>query len=836
MSAGLVLICAVLSSGCSSLRLPQIDPSGQNIFLPAPNYTTITPPGRELYDALESASPKAAWVEPATPPPVTLGRQIPDSEMQLCGFPHAPPGAGPIKGICQKPLEGHVTLSPERIVAPVGSEVVLVSGLCDANGNYVTAEPIEWTMSLESVGNFVQVGERGHSTLARLVSNNPRKISNDFALGRASTEARFITRGTPTPTDDLPLKKGESWVSLTSAKEGVSHVTVLAPHAQNWDMRKRIASVFWVDAQWLLPTPSVARASETHVLETVLSRSRDFTPIANWIVRYEVIDGPPAVFPAAGNDSVVEVITDADGRAAVEIQPTTNESGTTVVRVDIIQPATPDGSRPRLTLNQTAPNTTTVTWSVPDLKIQVLGPETAGAQSDASYRIEVQNPGDVPLSNVIVTGSLTGGARLIQSSLEHATVGDNLEWRIGDLPAHTAVPIDCNVRLGDESLQFCARVDCDEKLTANECRETAVEAAALVVTMRGPEREEAPVGEFVEFIAEVSNRSSRDIHGVTVTDTFELGLEHESGQQSPIIRDLGTLRAGQTQPISINFRVRQLGELCHTVEAVANSGERASAKGCIRGVAPEEFIAGPLRVRKTGPLQARVGETIQYAIEIENTGDKALTDLIITDEYDVALNVTRLTEDHKLDRAARTIEWRVDTIAPGQALTFQAEYECLRPAVNAGNVVRVTTGDGHSASGEARTQIAPAAVSMRPTGFARSGSPALRTQDGWETSVKAVDGEKSGSSSFVVVVKNLNQSESRDVYLEITSPESMKVADAKTKLAPVRRKGGGGRTVIVGPISVVRGEETLLPIEVQLTGRTEGRNLSVTVRANGESD
>lgn len=830
-----VLLFALPSlNGCASLRLPQFDPSGQRIFLPPPHYTTVTLPGREICDAIESATPKAAWQEPAAPPPVQLGRPVPEGAMEHCGLLHAPPGAGPIKGICQKPLEGHVTLSPERIVAPVGSEVVLVSGLCDANGNLVTGEPIEWTLSQESVGNFVQVGERGHRVLARLISNNPRKISNDFALGRASTEARFITRGTATPDDDLPLKKGESWVSVTSAKEGVSHVTVLAPNAYNWDMRKRIATIYWVDAQWLFPTPSVARANEQHVLETVLSRGRDFSPIADWIVRYEVVGGPPAVFPAAGNDSVVEVITDADGRAAVEIMPTSNESGTTQIHISVIQPATPDGDRPRLVLGE---GMTTVTWSVPRLEIKVLGPTTALGQSEAAYRIEVQNTGDIPLSNVTVVGSIDGDATLVQSAPEGAMVGDRHEWRIGDLPARTATPIDLTLRLGAGPVRLCAQVDSAEGLHADECFDTTVEAPALTVTMHGPEGGKARVGDFVEFLVDISNTSQRDLPSVTISDAFDFGLEHETGQPSPIVRDLGSLRAGESKRISVRFLVRQLGELCHVLEAVANTGERASARGCVTGMAPEEFDAGPLRVQKTGPLQARVGEVVLYTIVIENQGDRELTDLVITDEYDIALQVTRLTEDHRLDKAARTIEWRVPRIRPEEALTFQAEYRCVSPSVNAGNRVRVTTGEGHSATGEARTQIAPE-VSMRMTGFNRGSSSGLsstrRRNESWSWTIRDAEaGAEKGK--LLLIVQHEGAAPVRNVYIEIAAPPGATISDARTKLAPVRRQGEDQRRIVIGPVATVRAGEELTPIEIDLRGRFDKRDLAVEVRDAGGS-
>ncbi len=37
----LAILIVSVTSGCARLRLPAIDPSGEGIFLPAPNYTTL---------------------------------------------------------------------------------------------------------------------------------------------------------------------------------------------------------------------------------------------------------------------------------------------------------------------------------------------------------------------------------------------------------------------------------------------------------------------------------------------------------------------------------------------------------------------------------------------------------------------------------------------------------------------------------------------------------------------------------------------------------------------------------------------------------------------------
>src|SRR5207253_5718983 len=111
-----------------------------------------------------------------------------------------------------------------------------------------------------------------------------------------------------------------------------------------WDRRKATATIYWVDAAWKFPPSTTARAGQPQPLITVVSRSNG-DPIAGWIVRYEVIDGPLASFRGA---PAVEVRTDVAGRAIADLAPATPEPGITTVRVQIIRPGTRPGDSPQM--------------------------------------------------------------------------------------------------------------------------------------------------------------------------------------------------------------------------------------------------------------------------------------------------------------------------------------------------------------------------------------------------------------------------------------------------------------------------------------------------------
>ena len=111
---------------------------------------------------------------------------------------------------------------------------------------------------------------------------------------------------------------------------------MLAIEVNGWNERHQTASVYWVDAQWTLPTPAVSGYGG-HTLITNVARSTTGQPVAGWIVRYQILGGTPAALDANGAQ-VIEVPTDAAGNAAVAVIPQSGGQGTTNIGVQVIRP------------------------------------------------------------------------------------------------------------------------------------------------------------------------------------------------------------------------------------------------------------------------------------------------------------------------------------------------------------------------------------------------------------------------------------------------------------------------------------------------------------------
>ena len=382
----------ILQFGCAQLRVPAIDPSGTRVFLPCGNGTTLlTPFGGCKKNAV--AGPVAVAPNPvyqpqsfSTFPPAPV---MPPPAPQQPAFQHPPTpppcgakvvSSGPrkhlvpkIKGIKTAGERGQIIITPSRIVAPVGSEVVVLAGICGGDGYFVKNQPLEWMLSNNSVGEFIEVGGMHHSTFNKLVQPTATKFSGQYARGRTGIKTISLSRGTPTTADDIDLVKGQTFVSVSSSSPGTSYVTSVAPKAEGWDKRRASTIIHWVDGQWSVPAPARATAGTLFPLTTVVSRTGDGKGLKGWEVRYAIVGGAPAEFAPTGSKTA-DTTTNSEGQATVQIrQPDRQfEPGTTQIRVDIVRP--PIFGEPELVVES---GITTVTWSAPALTIRASGPRKA---------------------------------------------------------------------------------------------------------------------------------------------------------------------------------------------------------------------------------------------------------------------------------------------------------------------------------------------------------------------------------------------------------------------------------------------------------------------------
>ena len=180
----------------------------------------------------------------------------------------------------------------------------------------------------------------------------------------------------------------------------------LRPQRKSWAQHRNTATIHWVTAQWQFPCAVVNPPGGRQLLTTTVTRSTDGSPIAGWVVRYEVGGGPAAGF-GPQLDPAVEVPTDAIGQATVELNQRAAANGTNQINVSVIRPADPGtGIQSRIVLGS---GVTTATWG--------------------TGSVPVTPPSSVPAAGGNQPPAATSGVTIRATGPAQATVGGSAEYR-----------------------------------------------------------------------------------------------------------------------------------------------------------------------------------------------------------------------------------------------------------------------------------------------------------------------------------------------------------------------------------------------------------------------
>lgn len=343
-----------------------------------------------------------------------------------------------------------VVLEPRTLVAPVGEEIVLVASYVGEGNEYLkTGEKLRWT--LDGVGKFQTNNPAGFlnggcldgSVIEKCkLTPGSQKEYGDLLETVTSTKLWRIHRGTATPLDDISILRGQSWISLQSAQEGTSAVTVLANNIDNWNNRTAFANIYWLDAYFLFPKSGTAPAGQAQQLTTsVVRKSNPSEPRSGWLVRYEVVSGPEAGFgPTFAKE--IEVATNAEGQANVILTQKTPANGTNQVLVKIIKPAADVSDR-----IVAAEKQITQAWTGESFfSIKISGPASIKRNTPAPYKIQVTNLTAAPLSAVLVT-PLGQNVKLVSSTPAAFLDRGTLVWNLDNIPARKAIEINLSLLL-----------------------------------------------------------------------------------------------------------------------------------------------------------------------------------------------------------------------------------------------------------------------------------------------------------------------------------------------------------------------------------------------------
>lgn len=732
-----LLACTIalllVSNGCRQLQLPAIDPNGRCLFLPLTNTTQLDIPPLHSSPGQQGIIPTPAYQAPVAPAPCVGANCEPGG---VCNLFHR-------KHDCLHKIHDHfrcpgkmgeLQLTPLRVVAPVGGEVVLLAGICGEDGYLVKREPIEWMIAPDSVGQIIEVNDDAPGKLSSLLHPHRPKVEKlgvDFAKGRTSSKAQIIDRGTPNCDDDIHLRDGETWVSISSPTAGITRVTSLAPESKIWDRRRQTAVIYWVDAAWDPPTTQIVKSDQRAVLSTKVTKSEKLVKATGWFVQYTILNPAIATFVRPDGQRIeeptVRTIVDQNGFGTVELAAKPGAMGTTPVRFDVISPEQPDDNLPELPVGS---GETFVTFSSAGLQLQAYGPELITKGDQVTFTATLANPGDLNADNTSLGVELPQGLRLLQASPQPQQQTNNgAIWDQGVLPANRQLDVSFTaeaVASGVFDVKFAAQANGLNPVVKN-LRTEIGEATVDVRFAPAGGISQAELGETVMYEIDLTNTGRTTVTNLKLLVKATPGLVEVSGGSNEVEQVIPVLRPGENRKLGVPLRIQQEGQ--QQARLIVQSGNAliADRNAGILGL-PARKRQPDIGVEIVFPTDRqsrilRAGELHKAQILVKNTGATTLTNLevqISADENQFQFVGVDRPNENFASGSRGNVRWTPPNMLPGQGSdtirVLLLEVRVFAPTPLAAINVIARSAEGVQATATAQVEIRDDRVANPPLG------------------------------------------------------------------------------------------------------------------------
>lgn len=713
---------------------------------------------------------------------------------------HAKPGGlGYFRNFDPKACKLDVT--PQNATAPLGSQIVLVATVSDKDGQPRRSRRVEWV--LEGPGNIVEADESG------FYAGRGYKVDNKYAVGYTGYVSKTITRGNDDPKDDTTIAAGQTFCVISSAVPGETVVTAYAPEVFNWDAGRVVVKVCWGDGRFAFPPAAVVRPGGEHALTTTVTKfDQDGPQPPNYRVRYRVLDttdGAPAVLVGrgpGGSAAVAEADVDTNGAATVVLRQQDAKPGRTRVAVEVVKPSDTGGPGTVVSRRETV-----IEWAVPQVRLDVKAPASAGLTATVPVAVAVTNPGSVESGPVRVRIGLSDGATLERS--EPPPVRQDAGGYVFDLPAATAgqrqeVALSVKpAKLG----QIAVRA---EAVTADDVRAEnraviRVEAGKLHLVLEAP-----PVALSAERIAvraAVTNAGASPAANVSVWVPLDPGLSHASGQ-NPVQITVGTLAAGETKTLDVPLTAKGTGRYPLRATATADGDVTAAAEAVTIDVRKAELSAAI-----AGPKLAYLDQDFTWTVTVGNPGDASVSGVAVRASLPAEVRLKEASDGGRVTPG--TVEWTLPELRPGDKKELKLTASGAKLAAQAKLSV-IAQGDALSGRGEAARTVGDPVQAKAESAVAVIGTPAVVL----ELVAPAGPVEVGKKVSFQVRVINRGTVSARGVEVAAFAPAELK---------PVRGTGksdgriDGGKVTFAAVDELRPGESAVFAVESEAAAAGDAR-------------
>ena len=524
-----------------------------------------------------------------------------------------------------------VSVTPSESWSCIRDQHELTAILMDG-GSAVSNGQIEFILNRfpAAVGDIVELGGNGAS-----------KLTNTYATVNTGPD-------------------GQASATLVATRPGDTDVTVFAPGIADASAHKVFGVVHWVDGCPEFPGDADNPAGTPHPMSVSVLRVSDGGAVQGVPVRWTIIDDDPdARFAdATGDGNTITVSTDASGLSSVSLEQVTENVGHNSVLIEVL---TRDG-------RTMFSHTMVKQWRAPLLTVSATGPDTIGLLSEATYDITVENEGDSPATESMLTMALPDGMNFV-SATDGGTEADGVvTWDLGTVEVGDSVAVSVTAEGVEIGLQTSAlEVVSAEGLSDRTTVGTTVIAGALTVTKTGDA--EVAVGSQITYYIQVLSTGTGANTEVEVVDTLPDGVSFVSSNMAAtqdgneISVELGTLNPDEQMTVEIVVTADEPGVRVNQATATSAEGATDSSEATTTVVQPM------LEITKEGPATALLNTEFNYTITVTNVGDGEATGTSVVDTLDSGLEpVSSSRDDGRI--VGSTVRWDIGTIDAGASETI----------------------------------------------------------------------------------------------------------------------------------------------------------------------
>ncbi len=376
------------------------------------------------------------------------------------------------------------------------------------------------------------------------------------------------------------------------------------------------------------------------------------------------------------------------------------------------------------------------------------------------------------VKKVVVEDQIPEGASYVSSNPEAEVKGNTVVWTLYNLAKGDTVDLSLTVKpTGVTDLRSCATIT----VFPEACTTTTVGVPELAIVKTTP-NERVLIGSGVPWNITVTNTGNFCAYDVVVTDTLPAGVSHDTGSKV-LTTDIGTLAPGESRDISVNTTASATGQHCNVARVDSSNAGSAEDDACI------VVVEAGLDVVKDGTPMQFVNKRASYTITVTNTGEVALSDVVVTDTVP---SQNQLLSAPGASISGNTATWTT-SLAAGQSQSFNLEVLGLQGGTYCNQVAASSSEYGLSDSDDACTEW--------------KGYPALLIEV-IDTEDPLLIGEE---TTYVVQITNQGTAPDHNVKLDVSLPQNLEVVSA----AGDTQGSISGRSVSFAPYGALQAKEVI---------------------------